>query len=74
VPNATSFIVQRLLIHSDRPPRKRSQDILYIHDTLELLADRWATSAVCGPMKFAHVWRPGPPGEPRRSPRNCLPR
>lgn len=36
VPNATSFIVQKLLIHSDRPPRKRAQDILYIHDTLEL--------------------------------------
>ena len=36
VPNATSFIVQKRLIHSDRPPRKRAQDILYIHDTLEL--------------------------------------
>jgi Nucleotidyltransferase len=36
VPNATSFIAQKLLIHSDRPPRKRAQDILYIHDTLEL--------------------------------------
>lgn len=36
VPNATSFIVQKLLIHPDRPPHKRAQDILYIHDTLEL--------------------------------------
>jgi hypothetical protein len=36
VPNATSFIVQKLLIHSDRPPHKKAQDILYIHDTLEL--------------------------------------
>jgi len=36
VPNPTSFIVQKLLIHSDRPPRKKAQDILYIHDTLEL--------------------------------------
>ncbi len=36
VPNPTSFIVQKLLIHSARPPGKRPQDVLYIHDTLEL--------------------------------------
>ena len=36
VPNPTSFIVQRLLIHTDRPGRKKAQDVLYIHDTLEL--------------------------------------
>jgi hypothetical protein len=36
VANPTSFIVQKLLIHSDRPPHKKAQDILYIHDTLEL--------------------------------------
>jgi hypothetical protein len=36
VANPTSFIVQKLLIHSDRPSGKRAQDILYIHDTLEL--------------------------------------
>lgn len=36
VPNPTSFTVQKLLIHSDRPPHKKVQDILYIHDTLEL--------------------------------------
>lgn len=36
VPNPASFIVQKLLIHSDRPPHKKAQDILYIHDTLEL--------------------------------------
>lgn len=36
VPNPTSFIVQKLLIHSDRPPSKKAQDVLYIHDTLEL--------------------------------------
>ena len=36
VPNAVSFIVQKLLIHPYRAPRKRAQDILYIHDTLEL--------------------------------------
>ena len=32
----TSFIAQKLLIHSDRPPHKKAQDVLYIHDTLEL--------------------------------------
>jgi hypothetical protein len=36
VPNPTSFIVQKLLIHSARPPSKKAQDALYIHDTLEL--------------------------------------
>ena len=36
VPNPTSFIVQKLLIHSDRPGSKKAQDVLYIHDTLEL--------------------------------------
>jgi len=36
VPNPTSYIVQKLLIHSDRPRGKRAQDLLYIHDTLEL--------------------------------------
>ncbi len=36
VANPTSFIVQKVLIHSDRPPHKKAQDILYIHDTLEL--------------------------------------
>jgi hypothetical protein len=36
VPNPVSFIVQKLLIHSDRRPGKRAQDVLYIHDTLEL--------------------------------------
>jgi hypothetical protein len=32
VPNPTSFIVQKLLMHSARPPNKKVQDILYIHD------------------------------------------
>lgn len=36
VPNPASFIAQRLLIHDQRPPGKKVQDILYIHDTLEL--------------------------------------
>ena len=36
VPNPTSFIVQKLLIQSNRPRGKKAQDVLYIHDTLEL--------------------------------------
>jgi hypothetical protein len=36
VANPTGFIVQKLLIHSDLPPHEKAQDILYIHDTLEL--------------------------------------
>jgi len=34
--NPVSFIVQKLLIHQVRTPDKRAQDVLYIHDTLEL--------------------------------------
>lgn len=51
IPNPVSFIIQKLLIHEDRPREKRAQDILYIHDTLELfgsdideLAVVWQTS------------------------------
>jgi hypothetical protein len=36
VPNPASFAVQKLLIHPHRPAAKRAQDVLYIHDTLEL--------------------------------------
>ncbi len=36
VPNAVSFIAQKLLIHKYRGPDKRAQDALYIHDTLDL--------------------------------------
>lgn len=36
VSNPASFIVQRLLIHSDRRREKKAQDVLYIYDTLEL--------------------------------------
>ena len=36
IPNPASFIAQRLLIHDQRLPAKKAQDILYIHDTLEL--------------------------------------
>jgi Nucleotidyltransferase len=34
--NPVGFIVQKLLIHDRRPANKRAQDLLYIHDTLEL--------------------------------------
>lgn len=36
LPNPVSFIVQKLLIQENRRPDKRAQDLLYIHDTLEL--------------------------------------
>jgi hypothetical protein len=36
IPNPVSFIAQRLLIYDQRLPAKKAQDILYIHDTLEL--------------------------------------
>lgn len=34
--NPVSFIAQKLLIQTKRPPDKLPQDVLYIHDTLEL--------------------------------------
>ena len=36
VANPVSFIAQKLLIQARRPPEKQPQDVLYIHDTLEL--------------------------------------
>ncbi len=36
VANPVGFIVQKLLIQRDRKSAKRAQDVLYIHDTLEL--------------------------------------
>ena len=36
IPNPVSYIVQKLLIHDDRTANKKAQDILYIHDTIEL--------------------------------------
>lgn len=38
VSNPASFIVQKLLIHAARKPSKRAQDMLYIHDTIELFS------------------------------------
>jgi hypothetical protein len=36
LPNPVSFIAQKLLIQKRRPPEKKAQDALYIHDTLDL--------------------------------------
>jgi len=36
IPNPVSFIAHKLLIHSRRHPDRQPQDVLYIHDTLEL--------------------------------------
>jgi hypothetical protein len=49
IPNPVSFIVQKLLIHDDRAPGKKAQDLLYIRDTLELFAPELDTLAV--------IWR-----------------
>ena len=38
VANPASFIVQKLLIHHRRVGRKKAQDLLYVHDTLDLFA------------------------------------
>ncbi len=38
VANPVSFIVQKLLIHGARKENKRAQDVLYVHDTIQLFA------------------------------------
>jgi hypothetical protein len=38
--NPVSFIAQKILIRKLRATNKQPQDVLYIHDTLELFADR----------------------------------
>ncbi len=43
VVNPVSFLVQRLLIHHLRPVEKKAQDVLYIHDTIELFGRSLAT-------------------------------
>jgi hypothetical protein len=40
IPNPVSFIAQKLLIYDDRSSSKKAQDILYIHDALELFASQ----------------------------------
>ncbi len=49
VANPTSFIVQKLLIRSTRPPAKQAQDVLYIHDTIELFGSRLS--------ELADIWK-----------------
>ncbi len=36
VANPVSYVAQKLLIHASRAPLKRAQDILYLHDTIQL--------------------------------------
>ncbi|QHE91180.1 hypothetical protein PI93_004615 [Pandoraea fibrosis] len=36
VPNPVSFMIQKLLIRDKRVGKKRAQDVLYIHDTLQI--------------------------------------
>jgi hypothetical protein len=43
VPNPVCFIAQKLLIRKDRSPDKQAQDVLYIHDTLELFGGELET-------------------------------
>jgi len=49
IPNPVSFIVQKLLVLDRRPRGKQAQDILYIHDTLELFAPELDA--------LARIWR-----------------
>jgi hypothetical protein len=35
IPNAATFIAQKLLIQEERERKQRGKDVLYIHDTIE---------------------------------------
>lgn len=51
IANPVAFLVQKLLIHARRPPAKLAQDVVYIHDTIELFG---------GSLDMLHgVWQEG---------------
>jgi hypothetical protein len=60
--NPVSFIVQKLLIHGEREPRKKAQDLLYIHDTIELFGGSLDTLAAL----WVDTVRPALPGRTAR--------
>ncbi len=60
VANPTGFLVQKLLIHSERRREDRSKDILYIHDTFQVFGSRLA--------ELNHEWQTAV--EPRLSRRS----
>lgn len=62
VANPVSFVVQKLLIHGDRVPAKRAQDLLYIHDTIQLFGDSLG--------ELNEVWRETVRGELTSNQRN----
>lgn len=39
IANPASFLAQKILIHSERDPRDRAKDLLYIHDTIEVFSE-----------------------------------
>lgn len=47
--NPVTFIAQKLLIQNDRLPEKRGQDMLYIHDTIDLFAPNLS--------ELGQIWR-----------------
>ena len=46
IPNPVAFIAQKLMIRNERGPEKRPQDLLYIHDTLEMFGANMAALRV----------------------------
>jgi hypothetical protein len=39
IPNAATFIAQKLLIHAERERQHRAKDVLYVHDTIEVFGN-----------------------------------
>ena len=63
VTNPVSFIVQKLLIHKQRKPGKPAQDLLYIHDTIDLFGGALPTLRAL----WANSIRPTLPAKTARS-------
>jgi hypothetical protein len=57
LPNPVSYVAQKLLIQQERTPKKRPDDVLYVHDTLMLFAARtgFALCAQQGWRRFSEA-------------------
>lgn len=63
IPNAASYLVQKLLIHAKRKPSEKRKDILYIHDTLEVFGRSLAEVKRC----WIDAVQPALEAKPRRA-------
>jgi hypothetical protein len=66
IANPVGFIAQKLLIRDQRVPRKQAQDVLYIHDTLELFGSGLDELRMMWDEQFLPALRPKRAADIRR--------